>query len=272
MRLATYNIFEGARDTYALLIEFARRSDIDILCLQEANDWHNSQIGDRSRLEDFAARTGLRYYAFGDSNTACKLITYSRFPITKSKIHTEGFHHCAVQTTIETPNGAVELINTHLNPFDEDKRLAEVKYITAIGKDAILLGDMNSLSRQDNYPDSLMSRLHDLQNERYGTDELRYDVTDYLALQGFIDVAVMHGAHRPTFPALTGLEQFQHPTRFDYVFMPWELAMTVKDIKVIADPETSLISDHYPVVVDLLPHAVGLAAPQALLPETISVT
>ena len=37
VKLMTYNLFEGAHMSYVQLINFIKKSDVDILCLQEVD-------------------------------------------------------------------------------------------------------------------------------------------------------------------------------------------------------------------------------------------
>jgi endonuclease/exonuclease/phosphatase family metal-dependent hydrolase len=248
MRIASFNIYNGAQDTYPLLLEFVANHDIDVLCLQEANEW---QHGSPSRLEKFACATGLSHYVFGDSNTDCKLATFSRLPIVASRVHTEGLWHCAVQTTIRVSEQTVPVWNTHLNPFHEDRRLPEAAFLARAAKNGIIAMDSNSLSRADSYPPTLIEELASHGNDRYGDKELRYDVTDYFARHGFIDAAAALGVQENTFPARTDTELFPPELRLDYIFVPPKLADTLEGVEVIKNPETMKISDHFPLVVQL---------------------
>lgn len=221
---------------------------IDVLCLQEANGW---QEGDPSRMEDFANSTGLSHAVFGDSNTASKLAVFSQVPIGYSRLHTAQFWHCAMQIGFDIGGQTLELWNTHLNPFDEDKRLLEAAFIAGQAQDAIIVGDMNSLSRQDRYPDKLAQNFQDLGNTRYGDGLLRYDVTDHFVENGFVDAAASARKIKLTFPARTDCENSPQPMRLDYMFVQEGLARTILDVAVVKNGLTARISDHYPLVTTL---------------------
>lgn len=249
MRVASYNIFEGARDTYSLMKEFVIQQELDVLCVQEANGWH---LGRPSRLTDFAASTGLTNYMFGDSNTESKLATFSRLPIVEASLHTEKLWHCAVQAVIQDRDRELALWNVHLNPFDEDERLQEARFITAHALGAIVMGDMNSLARVDKYPDSLLDDLTSQGNKRYGDTALRYDVTDHYSSAGFVDAAAVLGANVKTVPTHAMVDVIPPETlRLDYMFVPDQLMSAIKGIQVIKNEVTNKISDHFPVVMTL---------------------
>lgn len=249
MRIASYNILDGAPDTYPLLVNFVKRLDLDILCLQEANDWHQ---GNPSRLETFAKETGLPHFVFGDSNTQCKLVIFARFPIMNQHVYTDGLWHCAIQATVLTGTRAIDIWNVHLNPFDEDKRLEEARFITRHARNALIIGDMNSLSRADNYPPDMIEDLAERGNKRYGEKALRFDVTDYYARQGFIDAAAALGANAKSVPTQGIIDALlPDSVRLDYMFIPPTLVADVREVKVVKDQYTDKISDHYPLVMTI---------------------
>ena len=51
MRIASYNLYEGAQNTRAELRNFVNEQELGVLCLQEANGWAD---GTPTPLEDFA--------------------------------------------------------------------------------------------------------------------------------------------------------------------------------------------------------------------------
>ena len=225
---------------------------IDVLCVQEANGWND---GTPSQLETLAADTGLENYVFGDSNTRFKLATLARLPILGSQVHTEGFWHSAVQTTLSLGDGTLDLWNVHLNPGDEDSRLAEAKLLTSMvdmDKPAIIMGDFNSLAETDTYPDELIAELTLRGIKKFGTNKLRYDVTSYFADAGLVDIAGAFGNCQNTVPTPANQDMY-HATsmRLDYMFATASLMKSVVDIEVPKDDLTDAISDHYPIVLTL---------------------
>lgn len=250
MLVASFNIYKGARDKYSLLIDFVQRHDIEVLCLQEADGWHE---GDHSRIEDFAETTGLSEYIFGDSNTDSKLITFSRHPIDqeKSKVYTEDFFHCAIKTVIRAGEQEHTIWNAHLNPFDEDKRLREAAFIAQNALHDIVVGDLNSLSRSDGYTREFADQLAAQGNKRYGDGDLRYDTTDYFARAGYIDIAAASKTNSATFPARTDTELHPPHARFDYVFAPPDRAGCIESVEVVKDSTTLQISDHFPLKIQV---------------------
>jgi len=250
MRIASYNLFEGAQNTYPLLQKFVKQEALDVICLQEANGWQN---GSPSRLENFAAATGLTHFVYGNSNTPFKLATFSALPILDSHVCTEGLWHGATQTTIARGDLEVELWNFHADPQSEDARLAEVRLVAPmIGRRGLLVGDINSLSCNDRYPDTLPAELALMGITKFGVNSLHHDVTDYLTKAGLIDIAAARNSRDATVPTPANKDQ-QHAAdlRLDYMFATRAIAARVSDIQVVKNELTNRISDHYPLVVTL---------------------
>jgi exodeoxyribonuclease-3 len=251
MRIASYNLWNGARDTYSRLADFANKQQFDVLCLQEVNEWQNNNF---ARLKDFADRADFTDYEFGNSNSEYKLASFSNVPITKCTVHVEGFWHCAVEIHVELDGRELVVVNLHLDPWKEDPRLHEVRRLLELidaSKPTVIVGDFNSISRADNYPPEFLAELHRRQVAKYGQNELDYRVTDFLTAAGFVDVAAT-GAMEPTVPSPYSTdEEHEAPARIDYAFVSAGLVPLVKDFTVIKNEVTDKISDHYPIVLTL---------------------
>jgi endonuclease/exonuclease/phosphatase family metal-dependent hydrolase len=223
-----------------------------VLCLQEANGWDE---GYPNRLEAVAAETGLTSYVYGDSNTQYKLATLSNVPILHSEVYVENFWHSAVRTVIPYGGGMIDQWNLHLDPGGEDSRLEEITYAVPLfhqAEDVLAVGDFNSLSTFDWYPDDLADKLLLEGITKFGVDELRRDVTNYLASQGLFDVAVVQGNTETTVPTPANKDKYHAAAmRLDYMFATHNMLQYVRDIRVIKNRLTDRISDHYPVVATL---------------------
>lgn len=246
--LMSYNLYEGAHASYTKLVDFIRRTNVNILCLQEVNGWQDNNF---AILEDFAAKCGLPYYVFGNSNSEFKLATFSRAPIISSTVYTEGFRHCVVQTTVEYYGKDLDVFNVHLNPKLEGPRVEEIKKILAIidsGRPTIITGDFNSITRQDNYSPSLFSELQARGITKFGREDLEFSVTDLLREAGYFDMASILRKQDTTVPSAFNRDKnHQVPLRLDYIFASRHAADRITAIDVIKDEITDTISDHYPI-------------------------
>lgn len=251
MRIASYNLYEGAQDTYSQLQEFVAEQNPDVLCLQEANGWDS---GTPSRLEEFGETTGLPHYVFGNSNTRFKLATFSRLPLLASEVVTDGFWHSAVRTTVGYKDDALDVWNVHLNPRGEDERVKEIARLIALtdtNRPTVITGDFNSLSALDQYPDEMLSVLATQGITKFGVDRLRFDVTERLTRAGFVDAANELISATNTVPTPANKDMY-HATemRLDYMFVTKVLARSLGSVHVPKNLLTDVISDHYPLVVD----------------------
>lgn len=250
MKLISYNLFEGAVASYPQLVEFVSAEQPDVLCLQEINTWQNRGL---SRLKDFAVRCGFSTYVYGDSNSKYKLSTFTRLPVTRQLVHREGFWHAAVEIGVETDAGKFTIFNLHLNPLAENQRSAEIEQLlslTNLSRPTIIAGDLNSLSRRDNYPTDMLSRLEHKGIVKFGANYLQYDVTDRLTAAGLTDLAAAHGNLATTVPTLYNRDRdHEIPLRIDYVFATGGIAAQTTRSEVIKTALTDSISDHYPVVI-----------------------
>lgn len=255
MRIASYNLYEGAQNTRAEIREFVQESELDVLCLQEANGWAE---GTPTQLEEFAGATGLSTWVYGDSNTRFKLATFSNSPIIDSEVYTDGFWHSAIHSVIQRGNEPLHIWNVHLNPGNEDQRLAEAKVLMSLidpDEHVLFMGDFNSLSRTDRtdeYPEDLIGELSAKGIAKFGTIELRYDVTDFFAKSGMVDMAASLANRTNTVPTPANKDLY-HATelRLDYMLATQKLARAVSAIEVTKSPLTDIISDHYPMVITL---------------------
>lgn len=270
MRLATWNVYEGAEHTYDLLIEFVKRHDIEILCLQEATGWQLKQPNGRSRLEDFAAKSGLQNFVYGNSNTACKLVTYTKHRVHRSKVHTARFWHCAVEAEIVVGGRSLKTVNTHLFPFGPDRRRAEALHLAEIATDKLIVADLNELSRIDNYPETLAQRFADQGNERHGIGEIEYGATDILAANGYVDLAAQFGQPAMTYPAKV-VEEHVNEMRLDYGFAGPKFVGDVTNVEVVCDEITDEASDHRPEIFEIDESTLPIFTPQVTTPAQVYV-
>lgn len=252
IRIASYNLWNGAHETYYRLVDFTKEQRFDVLCLQEINGWEDK---DYERLKDFADRAGYTDYQFGNSNSEYKLISFTTLPVTMHTVHVEGFWHCIVETRVKFGDTDLVILNLHLDPWKEDPRLREVERLLEIidpSKPTILIGDFNSISRADTYPPEFLNELRKRKIIKFGQNELDFRVTDCLAAAGFVDVAAQLKHFETTVPTLYNRdEDHEVPARIDCAYVSSGVLSLVKDFAVLKSEETDKISDHYPIVLTL---------------------
>lgn len=270
VRIATYNLFEGASGSYNRLVEFVRTAALDIVCLQETNGWQQNEF---ARLKDFTDKILFAGFAYGNSNTEYKLATVSKHAILNKKLHAEAFWHAALEVKVRFGDRDVTIVNVHLDPWKEDSREREISRLLATidrSGPVIITGDLNSLSRQDNYPPSLLDELRAKGISKFGSEALEFRVIDRLLQAGFIDAAAAAGQFDPTVPSVFNTDQdHEVPVRVDYVFVTPDLAPFISRVERVKNDLTDAIADHYPLVVTFdFPGPVAETGPAAT-PATV---
>ena len=143
MKVISYNLFEGAKDTRSDLIDFIGNEMPNVVCLQETNGWDENE---QATANEFANAVDMPFFVCGASNTRFKLATFSRTPFANSQIFTRGFWHGVIRTSIAHRSGSIDMFNLHLNPGLESIRLEEAAILVSAAKglhNAIFMGDLN---------------------------------------------------------------------------------------------------------------------------------
>lgn len=258
MKLITYNILAGGRTRLPKIISLLKQLQPDILALQEAVGFLNNG---GALLKLLAAKLGLPYY---DLSPAAKydfsVATFAKFPMTNVQKIPLLQNSCLIATLNTEPFGEITFCNAHLCPFTETERVREINMIInkLKGKTRVILcGDMNSLSPDDNYPDSLVSQLdekHFKQHTQNG--KLSFRAISALGQSGLVDVAKARGKnHVKTAPTGIDLKEDGIPytlplMRLDYVFVSKDLLRFASGYEVIKTEVTVGASDHFPVVAE----------------------
>jgi len=237
MKLMTYNIYAGAAATFDTIIEIVNREAPDFLTLNEANGF---DLDKNRLLDEFAQRT---------------VAIFSRKPFA-SPAAVRPLSRAAIVAVINTPIGEVAICGTHLSPHSEDIRLKELKLILDVispYEHKILLGDLNSLSIKDSYPDSIIKDFTHEQLRKFTTNEkVRYDLINSLINNGFNDIAVLVGKQATvTVPTPVNTDTSHSKMRLDYIMVSDSLKEHIMDYEVVKNDLTTISSDHYPIVADL---------------------
>jgi endonuclease/exonuclease/phosphatase family metal-dependent hydrolase len=254
MKLMTYNIYEGAAVTLPNIISAVASEAPDFLVLNEANTFAKD---DNKVLKEFAAKTGFPYFEIclsGEDDYHVAVL--SKIPFKQISKLSPLIRGCLL-AQIETDFGELSIAGLHLNPYSEDERLPEIGMILKTQnkfENRIIMGDINSLSRGDNYDDNSINEFNETQIKKFTTNgKLRFDVVDKILGNGYFDVATKMGMNdNPTVPTPVNKDLAHSQMRLDYVFASKPVIDRVKLYKVVKNKMTDLASDHYPVMVELI--------------------
>lgn len=257
----TYNILGGSEDRIDLIVDTILDESPDFLVVNEANSFLPDVSGHLRKLAD---TTGLSYAAAAPSGQdTFHVLLFSEKPLDYVQFLTP-LVRAGVIAVVDSIFGQLAIVGTHLTPFAEHERLTEITSILEAVKpypNAIIMGDLNALSPDDDYRHLTYAEMNTVQREKFTADEqVRFDTIRKVEEAGFVDTAVAQERnHLPTSPTALTHDVAHANTRLDYVFVSQPLANYVVDYRVIKNRNTVIASDHYPVVVELKREKVASA-------------
>jgi exodeoxyribonuclease-3 len=251
MKVMTYNIYDGAAKTLENVIDIVNAEAPDFLSLNEANgfDLHYNLL-----LKEFAHKTGFKYYHLekcGDGDDY-HVAVFSKIPY-RLQMAVHPVSRAAIVTVLSTQLGEIVICGTHLSPHSEDVRIRELRLILhALSpyEHKIILGDLNSLSQKDSYPDSIVENFTHGQLRKFTTNnKIRYELINSLADDGFNDVAALFESRSTnTVPTPVNTDTSHSKMRLDYIMVSDSLKSLLREYAVIKNDLSDISSDHYPVV------------------------
>ncbi|MEO8862725.1 MAG: endonuclease/exonuclease/phosphatase family protein [Candidatus Saccharimonadales bacterium] len=254
MKLMTYNILNGAKTEMEKVLSVVTDEAPDVLGINEANGFDKDH---HKVLKEFASSSSFPYFDLakcGDGDDY-HVALFSKYPF-KNLTHLSGFARAAIAADIKTPIGTISVIASHLTPYTEQLRMDEIEelisYDSALSY-KVIMGDLNSLSRADEYDPEMLFAFNAMQTKKFTAKErLMFDATDKLLSAGYVDPAVVTGKQK-VHTAPTSINEFRAHSnmRLDYILLSTQLADKLSGYKVLKDATTDTSSDHYPVVIEL---------------------
>ncbi len=157
----------------------------------------------------------------------------------------------------EGPFKDLSIFFVHLSPALEDDRLLEVQDLfknVEKTSEAIIMGDLNSLSPHDPYDHQSLLKIFKNNNViKYGTETLRFDVIKKIESFGLIDAATFIKYAFTSSTPTSSNKDMNHAAnlRIDYAFLKNNLTQYLTKIEVVKNKNTELASDHYPLFIEL---------------------
>eukprot|EP00943_MAST-04B_sp_MAST-4B-sp1_P008461 g8461.t1 len=128
LRVMQYNVYDGIKNERRKkwMGEYIKNNEIDVLTLNELNDWNKEHMNLISNLWGFQYSEIL---ITGEYN----LGIMSKYAITILSSHVGGsFHHGFLHVRINHPKTPFRVIVTHLSPWESRKRLIEVQALLMV--------------------------------------------------------------------------------------------------------------------------------------------
>lgn len=263
-KILSYNILFGLqKDSTANIdryVNFVKELDPDIVATQETNGWTQKS------WEELAKRYG-HPYALQSKEDGFPTALTSRTPPVNFKKVTENMWHSYLYAQVK----GIHIFVIHFSPFSYRKRLEEVENIIAqtasLPQDEpiLIMGDFNALdiSDQAQYGDQVVQSMREQEKKHDHIRNLNNNQIDYSVLEK-LDKAGFKDSYRllndtfassvPTFKSGEGKIKSSNAgigKRIDFLWANPVAAKMVTKSAIIKNDQTHVISDHYPVYVEL---------------------
>ena len=261
IRVMSYNIWNGFdwgkdKERENLFVEYIANEGLEVLALQELCGFTDE------RLSKLAKRWGHDYSVLHKENGYSVGITSKKTIELKEK-RTEGYGHGMLHVKTYGYN----MIITHLNPFNYRQRLAEanniINYMTEknLTENTIVMGDLNAHSPfdadfLDRHSAEIVKGRKDINTSN---DRFDYSVISRFLSYPLIDVCQKYVdiSQRETYPTLVfwpkdKMIMDRNIERIDFILVTTDLETSVVDAFIPNRGGIDYLSDHYPVVIDLV--------------------
>lgn len=260
--VVSFNILFGGGDDarFGGILDVVRDLEPDLLLLQECMEWQRSD----PRVAEVAEAVGIPndddHVAFGaarprDSGRSYHVLAFSRPRLLADRTHADPAvqAHALLEVEVDLwfDGQPLRCFGTHLDAHDEDTRLGEARFLRTLVESPrlqtaphLLIGDLNSLSPRDPYPDDLGEKLKTAGVTKYG-DPPRREVVAELEDQGWVDT--LYAAGEPpawvTAPRDRGGVRIDYRTDYVLASRPMAGRLEAAGVHPLAGEE----SDHHPV-------------------------
>lgn len=269
IRILAYNILNGCREHSRRqnLYAFLNHAGADIVGLVEADGWHTYEPA-------IAARLGYPYHtaprSLGETYEKHQVIL-SRFPITSRRYlplrsSLDGWHNGALLAHIDIRGKPLDVLLCHLKHDSEPVRIQEIHALLPQvdpGRNTVLMGDFNTFAPDGGYDAAYEHTLEEYVKQYGSRRDLGYILPRLRATRDLHDFATARqvlahyqDAHPGTVQQWSTLptridpiDAARPPEKIDYIFASRHLAL--ENPRVPKDSLTDIISDHYPVSVDI---------------------
>lgn len=253
-KIVSYNVLEGLKQdstNQQMFVEWAREMNPDVIAFQEMN-----QFTQRS-LELFA-REYNHPYAILSRQDGYPVALTSKYPIVNVQKVVDNMWHAYIYARVDD----IHFFVIHFSPHSLQKRLEEVDLILAHAKTlpqdepVLIMGDFNAMDRSDadQYSEQMAENMRKREERQahirnLNNGEIDYTVMDRLVQGGFVDTFWLTN---DTFKPSISTKKYGTPSRrIDFIWANPVAAEKVVHSTILHDEYTHVMSDHYPVYVEL---------------------
>ncbi len=275
LSIVSYNVLYGFNHGTAEknAMQWIQKERPDVIAFQELKGY--SKI----RFKELAEKWHHNYtYLWKRTKSSQPIAISSNKPITSVK---EIKKQKSDRGYLIAESHGIHFVIVHLHPNNRNKRALELQSIlqncdslTKIKKDFCVLGDFNAMLASDkDYAEThLKPRLASRIKKEKCADlnptcsDWDYSVLQKLSQTNWVDVVGKHLLHKEkyieekrygTFPSTASKNipnmkvRAENLHRLDHIFMNKKLARNVVEAHIIQEPQQEIISDHYPVRVQM---------------------
>ena len=264
IKIISYNVLYGLQKDSTENIErykhFIKSIDPDIVATQEMNGWT------QKTLEALAVTYGHNF-ALQSKEDGFPVALTAKTPLINFKKVTENMWHSYIYAKVK----GLHLFVIHFSPHSYAKRLQEVQNIIAqageIPKNEpiLIMGDFNSLAESDaNRYDSKVEKAMQLSEEKNShirnlqNGKIDYSVLGKLTEAGYKDsYRLLHKEFSSSLPTKKdGKGNWKSDNkgiqkRIDFIWCNETASKLITKSEILKNDSTDVISDHYPVYVEL---------------------
>lgn len=250
----SYNTYNGFQNDTVVMDQYQKwigKINPSVIAYQEMNNFSPQ------KLKKFAASYGHSHSVLSKIDGYPLAIT-SRFPISKTQSINEGMHHGYLYAQILN----FHIFVVHLSPFDHEVRSVELRKVmehaSTFSEDAriLIVGDFNALDRSDagSYGKDLFRDLakrdSTYNQNNLNANALDYTVMDILPEYNFSDTYWSTNTHYQ-YSMPTKKFRTRSVRRIDYIWAKNVQESEITDSGILVDQDTEVMSDHYPVFIQL---------------------
>jgi len=264
IKILSYNVLYGLQKDSMENIErykqLINELQPDIVATQEMNGWT------QKTLEGLAKNYG-HPYALQSKEEGFPVALTSKTPLVNFKKVTENMWHSCIYAKVR----GIHVFVIHFSPFSYEKRLEEVTNIIAqtaeipAHEPILIMGDFNSLAESDraHYGEKVLEGMKKSEQQRahirnLNNGQIDYSVLNKLVEAGFKDsYKLLNKGFESSLPTFKDgnakIKQTNSgvPKRIDFLWCNDAAAKRVTKSIILKNARTHIISDHYPVYVEM---------------------
>lgn len=253
-KIVSYNVLEGLQQdsvNQQRFVEWIKEIDPDVVAFQEMNKFTQKSLAKLAREYNhpYVVLSKLDGYPVALS---------SKYPVVNVQKVVDNMWHAYIYTNIDN----IHFFVIHFSPHSLTRRLEEVDVILAHAatlpedEPILIMGDFNSVDQSDadQYDEAMAERMRKREREQahirnLNNGEIDYSVLDRLKQNGFIDTFWL--TNKTFKPSITTPKYGTPSRRIDFIWANKAAAGKVVGGTILHDEHTNVMSDHYPVYIEM---------------------